>query len=329
MQQAPKTLAHQLRDVADEALGYQLKVGRVLGAGSYSVVVAAEHPSLGACAVKIPWMDARREDPHPDTTDRGYGPLKMEPVSPTGPFMFESVRDLDAARALLRGACTEQQTHGNERPLARLHGVLELPSGPVAVYERIESRAWRDTLRQPGNPPEGAIRATARALLALHRRFGAHGDLKPEHILWSGLDAVFIDPLPASQHWLMGSIGYTLPGLCVPERGRPETREHALVDLAALAAIIAESYGGTLGWSGRLTYILANRGNGRFGRGASLEDLRPLAEQGTHAVPSPLRAWVLDVVERCANELNRMYGAKTTLPEGYCARQLARLEELC
>ncbi len=328
MQKPPKSLARQLRDVADEALAYQLKVGRVLGAGSYSVVVAAEHPSLGACALKVPWVEGPREELHPDTTDVGYGPLKMEPVSPTGPFMFESVRDLDAARALLRGACAEQQAYGNERPLARLHGLLELPSGPAAVYERIESRAWRDTLGQPGHLPEGAIRATARALRRLHQRFGAHGDIKPEHVLWSGPDAVLIDPLPAAQHWLMGSIGYSLPGLCVPERGRPETREHALVDLASLAAIIAESYGGTLGWSGRLTYILANRGNGRFGRGAGPEDLRPLAEQGTQTVPPPLRTWVLDVVDQCTNELNRVYGAKTALPEGYCARQLSRLEEI-
>jgi hypothetical protein len=79
----------------------------------------------------------------------------------------------------------------------------------------------------------------------------------------------------------------------------------------------------------QLVYILANRGNGRFGRGARPEDLRALAEPGTQAVPPPLRAWVLDVVDQCTIELNRAYGAKSTLPEGYCARQLARLEEPC
>ncbi len=266
---------------AADAAAHGLALGEPLGAGGYGRVFAVTSQSFGRCALKVPDVAPAPPEEHPDVVAHGHGPNRITLVSATGPFVLRAPRTIEEAAALLDAACRRQRTHG--APLPVLHRVYRLGGQLAALMERIDGPHLGEL------PPERArahLPALARAVRALHAGFGPHGDLKPAHVLLQGDAVRLIDPLVGDG--AVGSIGYALPmPVTHGDTGR-------LRDLVALAAIAAELHGARLPLDGRVVYRLANRGNGRFGRGADARALRGEVEAVTEGLPCA--AWIRDVL---------------------------------
>jgi hypothetical protein len=300
--------------VAADARRRGLAVGPLLGTGGYAVVVEAVSPQHGPCALKVPWVTPA--DEHPDAVPAGRGPNRIEQVSETGPFVLTGPRTLDEAAALLERACARQRRSGDAGPLARLHEVVELGGRPAALLERAPGESLRSSV--DGDPARArrVMPGVARALQALHDAFGGHGDLKPDHIFVDGDEVRFVDPLGDDSEW-MGSIGYALPFVA-------QTAGPLAADLAALAAVLAEVWGGTVGWDGRLAYALVNQLNGRFGRYLPPEQVLARMREGLRGVPPPVASWVLEV-GRTVLRVRPAAGGHATPDAAWCRARLSAL----
>ena len=280
--------AGHLAKVAEAAERRGLNVGRLVGMGGHAAVFEAHPEGRDRCVLKVPWSTPRPTGDLPSELPLGHGPARVDPVSPTGPFALRGPLGTDEAEAILRDSCARQGRTGAGRPLALLLDVLDLAGVTVALYERV----WGDTLAARIHYcPEDArllVPRLARALRELHRTFGGHGDLKPAHIYWTQEGPVFIDPLGPSAY--IGSVGYALP-CCLGADGPDDGDPLRVRDLGALAQILAEMWGGSLGWDGQLVHAIANCGRGRFDRGLDPESVRRTMDEGTAAIPTELRRW--------------------------------------
>ena len=272
-----------LQSLLAEAKKEELLIKELIAIGGYSTLFAASSSELGKCVLKAPWLPPKDSDEHPQTVELGYGPLKIELVSPTGPFCLRGAKEGKTSEQLM----TETADHQLQNPsqqLAKLLAVKTLGGRKCMLYERIEgnSLAWK--IKYWPEEAKELIADLARALSELHASFGPHGDLKPEHVFLTKNGPIFIDPL-LSTEWL-GSVGYALPFMM------PDNK---LRDLAALAQMIAQMWGASFGWNGSLLYGLVNRGNGRFGRGFDLEKTEAQMLLLTEKIDEPIRQWVRDV----------------------------------
>ncbi len=323
------SLGERLRQLREDAATQGLELGELIGHGGYGVVFGLSGPRFGANVVKLPLIWPDFDDEHPDVVSRGHGPNRITQVSPTGPFVARGARSEEEARELLEAAC-DRQTARPCAVLPRLIGRVELAGTPAAIFERLGGLPLRRHGPVWTRSFEGFCRHLSEALLILHRDFGPHGDLKPEHILCTGLDfeVRLIDPLPITDRWI-GSVGYTLgralsfgltEGVSAEELARAQ-------DVGALVPTLAELFGRDVGWGGRVLYVVANRFNGRFGQGFDPKRLVESLDRAIGDVPEPLRAWLArvgrDVIGLYAG--SPLHPAETTLAEGWSE---ARLREL-
>lgn len=281
-----------LSPVAEDAARRGIRVGRLLSAGGYGAVFAASAPGQGGCVLKVAGVEFAGPQ---DIRDGDNGPFRdalprsvygIRSPSLTGPLGTCAPATLEQASLLLGQACLRQQRAGAGCPLARLLLVLQLGGRAAALFERLRGPCLRSLLAEAPQEARAAVPAIARALLLLHDTFGGHGDLKPEHIFLDDGRVVFIDPLPEQCEWA-GSLGYALP-LFGPDQGR-------LKDLGGMAAILAELWGGTVGWDERFVYRVANLHNGRFScRGFELGHVLSRMQEGTASVPPAVRSWILE-----------------------------------
>ncbi|MCZ6690955.1 MAG: phosphotransferase [Planctomycetota bacterium] len=300
--------------VAMDAEAQGLEMGRIVAVGGHSVLVAGERENS---VIKIPSVLAGRGNVS-DPRRRGQGPNRVRQVSPTGPIVLQGVRTQEQAEELLVAACDRHETALSVR-LPRLLGRRDLAGVPVAIFEYLRGRSLGDAAPLPPAESGLLIRDVASALGELHDVFGAHGDIKPDHIFLQGPDRMvkFIDPL-SHPHWL-GSVGYMLGWH--RSAGPDDEEARGLRDLGALVAIIAEMHGGDVGWDGGLVYLLANRGNGRFGRGLDFDRVRDDLRKGLSEVPSRLQSWAMEMGERY---LDHIEGGG--IPDkGYCRGKLKEL----
>jgi hypothetical protein len=290
------TEAHPpLAPVAEAAARQGLRLVRLLGAGGYGAVFEATAPGWGECVLKVAGVEFAGAC---DVQDGEMGPYRdvlphslygIRGPSLTGPLLPAAPASLEEASSLLQEACRRQQEAGADCPLARLLALWHLGGRPAALFERLRGRSLRYLLTHAPAAARAAAPAVVHALTALHDTFGGHGDLKPEHVFVDNGRVVFIDPLPEGVRWV-GSLGYALPVLGGGADDGPRK------DLGSLAAILAELWGGTVGWDQQVVYCLANFGNGRF-RCAGFEPAHVLRRmrEGTAAVPAPVQAWILGV----------------------------------
>jgi hypothetical protein len=202
---------------------------------------------------------------------------------------------LEEASSLLAEICRRQQRLHVGRPLARLLGLLSLGGRTVALFERLQGPSLRSVLASSSPQAQAAAPALVRALIRLHDDFGSHGDLKPEHVFLDGGEVAFIDPLPERGEWI-GTPGYVPP---MHRGGRPD-------DLGSLAAILAELWGGTLGWRDwfRRRRVYWETGDERY-----LEMLR----EGAFGAPAPIRQWIEEVGQKILDcrELRDAWSSQT------------------
>jgi hypothetical protein len=292
--------------VAEEAARQGLRVGCLLGAGSYGAVFAATSLRWGECVLKVAGVDfAGPRDVH----DGESGPYRIalphslyhffSPSPTLTPFPCAPAT-LEQAASLLQEACQRQQRLQVECPLARLLASLRLGGRVAALFERLRGPSLRSLLVEAPEQARATVPALARALLRLHETFGAHGDLKPDHVFVDRGEVVFIDPLPETNEWI-GSLGYTPLSAWAMMNDR-------LKDLGSLAAILAELWGGTVGWEKQLTFDPLE-----FEPSQPLEVMR----EGTAAVPAPVRSWILEVGQA-------MFG-NTPADSGWCRSRLIAL----
>jgi hypothetical protein len=307
-----------LRRVASDAERHGLTVGRLLGTGGYGLVFEAASQQHGPCALKVPWVSPA--DGHPDVVKPGRGPNRVEQISLTGPFVLEGPKTLEEAAALLHQACARQLRFGRTRPLAGVLQVVDLGGFPAALLERVPGRSLRRLIAEDQERARQVMPGVAQALLDLHDTFGEHGDFKPDHAFVAQEEVVLIDPLGEKSDWV-GSIGYVLP--CGPLR--PEGAPVA--DLAGLASALAEVWGGSLGWDGRLVHCLLNQFNGRFSRGLSLDEVLERMREGLQGVPAPIRSWILEVGGTILSTWN-LQGAQALPDAPWCRGHLRALRTM-
>jgi hypothetical protein len=297
-----------------EARRRGLEVGDLLAVGGHSMIFAVKHEERAV--LKVPWAPPRSlhaEIIESDGRGRGRGPNRLTLEGTTGDYMATPLDALEHAAALLDLACRRQADRGVGRPLARLLGVERLAGLPCAVYENVGGFSLRRLIDYRQEEARAALRPLARALHALHAGFGAHSDLKPDHVHVLSADAVvLIDPLVMPNKRWLGSVGYALP-LVVPSGGDGLGDVERLRDLVAFAAIAVEAYGGDLGfvrWHLLDTLIFQRLG-------------RTLAKVGERALPLPdgLRGWVVSTVQTGLRT-----AAGEPLPEGTTATLLEDLQ---
>jgi hypothetical protein len=294
----PNALAQSIEDhvrlkaLLEDAQRQSLRIGSFLGRGSYGAVLDVTSPEEGPCALKIPWVGEVAVDDHPDLAPYGHGPNRIEQIGLTGPFCLFAPSSLQEAAALLLAGVQRQMERGAERPLPRIHRLVELGGLPAVLMERVWGPSLRELMRRDREQAVSKLEPIKRSIAQLHAVFGAHGDLKPEHVLFesSTQEVVLLDPLGDATATWIGSVGYALPHV-----------GGLLRDLGALAAMVAEAFGGTLGWNGRVAYCLANRGNGRFSWGIRNERVHEAMREGTRNVPQPWRDWALEVGAACVD----------------------------
>jgi hypothetical protein len=291
-----------LARVAEAAARQGLHIGRLLGAGGYGAVFEATAPGWGECVVKVAGIEFAGAG---DVQNGEMGPYRdalphslygIRGPSHTGPLLPAAPASLEEASSLLQEACRCQEAAGADCPLARLLALWHLGGRPAALFERLRGRSLRYLLTHAPAAARAAAPAVVHALMALHDTLGGHGDLKPEHVFVDNGRVVFIDPLPEGVGWV-GSLGYALPVLGGGADDGPRR------DLGSLAAILAELWGGTVGWDQRCVYCLANFRNGRF-RCAGFEpaDVLRWMREGTSGVPAKIQAWILSVGQDLLND---------------------------
>ena len=296
--------------------GYEF--GDIIGYGCHGVVLVARGPQIDDAVVKLPLLW-----PGPQTSPHHHaGPRRLFQLSETGPFALETVTE-ESARELLLEAITRQAKRPC-RVLADILGQLECAGTPAVLYERLgdpHRSAGRYFQLQDAGRLHGFFRDLAGALRKLHREFGAHGDLEPNHIFCVGPASQprLIDPL-CHGHWF-GSLGYTLGWAPFDEPGDQARRVH---DLGALVAIIARLFGGDLGWAAHIR-VLANRHSGYFDQEASLERLRRDLIDGLRKVPEPLHSWAIDTGHAYIDNHIDSGSPRRSLDNSWCERRLTEL----
>ena len=260
-----------------------LQIGELLAIGGYCTVFATISDKGQKCVLKVPWLPPCDCAEHPQLIEHGYGPIRVELVSPTGPFSLRRAKEGKTAEQLMIEVAVHQRQNPSKQ-LASLLAVINLGGRKCLLYERLEGNnlAWK--INYWPEEAKELIPDLARALAELHASFGPHGDLKPEHVFLTNNGPIFIDPL-LSTEWI-GSVGYALPFLL------PDNK---LRDLAALGQMIAHMWGAGFGWNGSLLHGLVNRNNGRFGRGYDLEKTEEQMHILTEMIDEPVRQWVRDV----------------------------------
>ena len=309
-----------LSAAAREAEAQGLRVGLLLGLGGYSAVFEAHPEGLDPCVLKIPWVHHGIEE-HPDVTARAHGPNRIRLVSLTGPFVLGAPRSLNEAARLLTAACIRQRERVGPVPLARLLRTVDLAGLPGALIERVHGSDFRRLMTYHGDDARASLPQLAGALAHLHETFGGHGDLKPEHIFLSDSGVKFIDAL-CDAEWV-GSVGYTLGrvGQRFSTGGPEEEEADRLTDLAALAAMIFELWGAYPEWDGRLAYLIANQGNGRFGSGLDWEAVEARFLEAGTVLPVAYQGWTASVGGAYFAALR----GEELPPEGWGAGRLAEL----
>jgi hypothetical protein len=313
-----------LAPVVADAAKQDIRVGRLLGAGGYSGVFEATSPRWGESVLKIAGLEfagpvlidvgelGPYRGPLPHSVYHISGPSKTGPLFPSAPATLEQ------ANWLLEGACRRQQRVEAGDPLARLHALLDLDGRAAALLERLHGQSLRSLLAAAPGEARGLIPAMVRALMVLHDTFGEHGDLKPDHIFVENSEVRFIDPLP-EESGCIGSLGYALPCMVW---GLASGR---LKDLGSLAAILAELWGGTVGWDEELILRMANLKNGRFAcRDFKVEHVLDRMRDGTTAVPPPVRSWILDIGQGILDTLRVADTGRPGDP-GWCRSRLEAL----
>jgi hypothetical protein len=313
-----------LAPVAEEAAQQGIQVGRLLGAGGYGAVFEAISPGWGECVLKVAGVEFAGPK---DILDGEHGPYRdslphslygISGPSATGPRLPSAPASLEQAGSLLEDACRRQQDQGAEWPLARLFAVLRLGGRPAALFERLHGRSLRSLLADAREKAQATVPVLVRALTLLHDTFGAHGDLKPDHVFVDDGRVVFIDPLPEKSGWI-GSLGYALPFMYYEmDNGR-------LKDLGSLAAMLAELWGGSVGWDKPLARCMANLNNDRFScREFELTHVLDRMRDGTAAVPLPMQSWILDIGQAFLDYWTIADAAPRRDP-GWCRGQLEAL----
>jgi hypothetical protein len=256
-------------------------------------------------------------DEHPDVVKVGHGPNRIEQVSLTGPFVLQGPKTLEEAAVLLEQASARQLRFAGALPLAKVFQVVDLGGFPAALCERAPGKSLRSLIAEEPERARQVMPSVAQALADLHDTFGEHGDFKPDHVFVAQEEVVLIDPLGEKSAWI-GSIGYVLPCGLLRPAGTP------IADLAGLASVLAEVWGGTVGWDGRLVYCLINHFNGRFSWGLSLVQVRERMCEGLQGVPAPIRSWILEVGQRILNTWE-LQEARSLPDAGWCRGQLGAL----
>lgn len=289
--------AARLTALADALAGQGVRLGRWLAASRHAAVFEAVQ--LGGAApgeplvAKMPWLLAGPVDEHPDVAAFGAGPSYVRLVSATGPFTLAGPADEAEAARLIEAPYAHQRARGAGAPLPRLVRLFTVGGRPVAVHAAVAGHdlAWR--IRWWPGRARRQLPALARAVIELHRVYGPHGDLKPEHV-WSDFEGrapvTLIDPLGPLTGEAIGSIGWQLP---LPRA----FASPLLADLIAVAQIVAACWRDPLEWDGRLAYRLCNLHNGRFAGDVSPAELRRRLPAAARRVPEPWRGWLLGCVD--------------------------------
>lgn len=289
-----ETFPH-LAIIAKDANQQRMEVCRLLGAGGYGAVFEARAPGEVDCVLKIAGIEfagARtihtgEMGPYRDAVPGSL--FTITGPSPTGPLYPSAPVSVEQACSLLEEAWQRQQQVNGDIPLPRLFALFHLGGRPAVLLERLRGPSLTSLLAETPKKAQAVLPAVVQALLQLHNTFGKHGDLKPDHIFVETDRVVFIDPLPENDQWV-GSLGYTVPSPGIERDGG------LLRDLGSLAAILAECWGGNVGWDEGFVRCLANLHNGRFRcRGFQLSQGLDRMREGTRAVPSPVRSWILEI----------------------------------
>jgi serine/threonine protein kinase len=283
-----------LRAVVNDATLQGIQVGRLLGTGGFGSVFEASSDDWGQCVIKIAGVEFGDKEIH----DGEMGPYRdampgslyfITGPSLTGPLFPCAPASLKQASSLLEKACRRQQEiKAKDCPLARLLAFKSLGNRPVALFERLHAPSLRSLMLGAPDKARLAIRPIVQSLIQLHKTFGKHGDLKPDHIFVDDSSVMFIDPLGENEV-CMGSLGYALPYV-----GRKNIGD--IQDLGGMAAILAELWGGSVHWDEELINSLANIMNGRFSyRNFKVTHILDRMREGTITVPAPIRSWILDI----------------------------------
>ncbi len=302
--QALAEFGERLARAARAAESQGIEAQEVIGIGGFSLVYAARTVEYGECVLKLPWVVPHNRDWLFDRTDVPAA-VRVTLVSPTGPYVLESPHNLTEAARLLTSSAERIQSHVAGLPLAQVHAILDLDGLPGVLEERLTGFCLRNWLRCSDEVPSQMISPLAKSVQSLHEGpFGPHGDLKPDHAFLDRQtgEIRWIDPL-VSACWL-GTPGYTLNMPVGQDPGstwwEPKLFEELrrLKDLGALAAIVAEMFGGSLGWGAETISAMANQDNGRFGRGFDPPAVRESHRIGTANIEPPaLREWVIEMAD--------------------------------
>ena len=301
-----------------EARSRGYAVGERLGVGGYTEAWAVGNELV----MRIPRVRSPRHE-HPDAVEHGHGPLLIGQTSDTGPFDLFAVPDLTTATEIL-DAAVERQEKADGPPLARLVERLRLAGRPATLHARARGRSLQS---MTSVEIRAALPAVAKAIGALHERFGFHGDLKPAHVFVDRQTVTLIDPLDArSPGILIGSVGYSLP--LFPRTTSVHDETLLLRDVGSLAAIAAEAHGADLGWTNGFTHGLANRHNGRFG-GVTAASWRAMTREKLASVEPAMRTWLTSVCDTLAALIDRdheLYELYASPAPGTAMRSLDAIE---
>ncbi len=276
------------------ARGIELGAWRAASAHAaiFDVVRFPRVSASSRMVAKVPWRLQATTSDHPDVVDRGTGPSVSRLVSATGPFVFEAPASEEDLCRLVAAPAAHQRDLRVAAPLVPLVALLDVDGRPLAVYEHAPDcdLAWMIAC-WPGRARR-VLPRLATAVRALHATYGAHGDIKPEHVRLDSAGRqvpVLIDPLGPLTGVLFGSFGWQIP--------LPHGACSLMADVAALAQIVAACWGDALPWDGRLAYALKNLHNGRFSCGVRPAELQAETRAGLPKVPEPWRGWALTAAD--------------------------------
>jgi hypothetical protein len=169
----------------------------------------------------------------------------------TGPFTLEARADDALRAAMVRVPALRRQECSGRLPLPALDRLTTAAGRPCAIWEWADG----DVMGATDALDAETAAAVARALVHLHASFGVHGDLRPEHVVWTAAGPVLIDPLADLVTQGVGPLGWTLP---------VRANDPTLADVASLVQWIATSLGARLPWDPAFVTGIANLTNGRF-----------------------------------------------------------------
>lgn len=213
----------------------------------------------------------------------------------TGPFQLDAGADDTLRDELVRVPALRRQACPRDLPLPQLERLTTAAGRPCAIWQWVEG----EVLPDPRQLDDTSVVRVARALARLHAGYGTHGDLRPEHVVWTAAGPIFVDPLANLVERGVGPMGWTLP---------VRWNHPTLADVASLVQWVAVAHGARLPWDAAFVNAILNLDNGRFAprsrspwrsapkasaHGAVLEGVHAPAARWAAATLGPLYAAVL------------------------------------